>query len=223
MRGFEQGAGLVCGPLVPVPREGDGLLIAQETPSLTDRGTYPTANFLVRRPIFEEAGGFDARYGVHPWGELVAGEDTDLAWRIKRTGQRAAFLPDVAVLHLATRITLKRLLLRPLIIQIFPALLTKFPELRRTYLWMRYFNSKLHLYFHLAWLGVLFAAVFAQPASLLLAVPWTWHSLRHVLYPGVRYKGMRFGLAGFLIYLYFQFALPLVLIVASVRYRRLVL
>ena len=91
-RHFAAGAGLVCGPILPRQREGAPGLMASQLPATNrDDGLYPTANLLVRRGALEEAGGFNEDLGLHPWGDLVAGEDADLAWRVKRTGVRAIF------------------------------------------------------------------------------------------------------------------------------------
>lgn len=46
----------------------------------------------VRRPVFNEVGGFDATLKVH--------EDTDLSFRLRRRGHRLRFNPDAVVYHL---------------------------------------------------------------------------------------------------------------------------
>lgn len=50
------------------------------------------AALAIRRPIFEELGGFDERFFMYF-------EDVDLCWRAKQTGYAVRFLPDVAILH----------------------------------------------------------------------------------------------------------------------------
>jgi glycosyltransferase involved in cell wall biosynthesis len=222
-RAFSRGAGIVCGPLIPAIRGNEGVLFHQQTPTLRDHGLYPTANLFVRRSAFEAVGGFDERYGLYPWGELIAGEDTDLAWRVIRSGARPEFRAEVMVFHLATPITLGRLLLRPIVIQIIPALLRKVPELRGTYLWMRYFNNKTHLYFYVALIAIALAVATGWTPAALLALPWVGHILFRVLLPGLLYYGPRRGLSAFAIHLYWQVGLVVVLLVASIRYRRLVL
>jgi len=223
IRAFGAGIGIVCAPFLPAERPGDSLLVAQQDAVTRDRGCYPTANLFVRRLDFEAVNGFDERYGMYPWGELFAGEDTDLAWRIKRRGVRAVFAPDAVVWHLATPASLGRLLLRPLVAQIIPALLGSIPELREMYLWRRYFNDKLHLYFHVAWLAVLVAALTKTWPIALLGVPWVGHLLRRVLVPSVRSYGPRRGTLRFLLLLYRQVACAIVMVGASIRYRRVVL
>lgn len=222
-RGFGDGAGIVCGPFIPLHREGEGVLIAQQPPVTGDRGCYPTANLLVRKADFERVHGFDEKFGLYPWGELIAGEDADLAWRVRRNGVKVAFLSDVLVGHLSTPMSFWRLLLRPIVVQIIPALLPKIPELREVYLWNRYFNAKIHLYFHVAWIAILAALLTHWWPLALGALPWAWFYLRSVLVPGVRFEGWRNGVARTALFIYLQVACSLVLIFASFRYRRLVL
>lgn len=52
-----------------------------------------SANFSVRRVVFEEVGGFDER--------LVAGEDTDICRRIREAGHRIFEARSLSVVHLA--------------------------------------------------------------------------------------------------------------------------
>ena len=220
---FQEGVGLVCGPFLPVPRENEGLLVAQQSPITNDRGCYPTANLFIRRSAFEQVGGFDERYGLYPWGELIAGEDADVAWRVKRAGWRSEFVPNVVVCHLSTPISLKKMLLRPIVVQIIPALLPKIPELRETYLWHRYFNGKVDLYFFIALLGVIAAIATRWWPLALLVLPWLGFHFRYLALPAIRSEGLAKGLARALIYIYLQAGCAIVLLFASIRYRRLVL
>ncbi|HZK73375.1 MAG TPA: glycosyltransferase family 2 protein [Clostridia bacterium] len=220
---FRDGVGLVCGPFLPVPRENEGLLVAQQSPITNDRGCYPTANLFIRKVAFDQVGGFDERYGLYPWGELIAGEDADVAWRVKRSGWQSEFVPTVVVCHLSTPITLKRMLLRPVVVQIIPALLPKIPELRDTYLWRRYFNGKVDLYFFIALLGVVAALVTHWWLLALAVLPWIGFHARYLALPAIRSEGLARGLARSLIYMYLQAGCAIVLVFASIRYRRLVL
>lgn len=222
-RAFQRGAGIVCGPFVPVHREGEGVLISQQPAITYDRGCYPTANLMIKKAAFDKVGGFDERFGLYPWGELIAGEDADLAWRVRRQGASVTFAGDTLVGHLSTPISLWRLLLRPVVVQIIPALLPRIPELRTTYLWHRYFNGKAHLLFHLAWIGVALAILTRFWPLSLTALPWVWYYVRHVLVPGVLHEGLRRGVARTALFVYLQVACSCVLVFASVRYRRLVL
>ena len=220
-RAVELGAGIVCGPFLPIARTEDRVLSAQQPAVTYDRGCYPTANLFVKRKAFLAVGGFDEKFGLYPWGEMVAGEDTDLAWRVRRTGEQAIFREDAIVCHLATPIKLTHFLLRPIVVQIIPRLLPKIPELRRMYLWKRYFLSPVHLYFYLALLGVTLALITHQWLSCLLALPWLYHH-GHFAAVCIRWEGVR-GITRALLLVYNQVACSLVLMLASIRYRRIVL
>ena len=69
-------------------RESDGVVQYKQTKR--DDGTYPSGNMTMWRRWFDELGGFDEQFGIYPWGGLVAGEDTDLAWRGRRAGAESA-------------------------------------------------------------------------------------------------------------------------------------
>jgi N-acetylglucosaminyl-diphospho-decaprenol L-rhamnosyltransferase len=56
------------------------------------------ACFLVRRPAFEQVGGFDESYFMYA-------EDVDLCWRLGRAGWRIAYAPTAEVTHLQGRST----------------------------------------------------------------------------------------------------------------------
>jgi glycosyltransferase involved in cell wall biosynthesis len=215
--------GVICGPLVPVFRPGESVLVQQQMPILSDRGCYPTANLLVRRESFEKVGGFDERFGLYRWGELIAGEDADLAWRIRRTGQQPVFVSQAEVWHLSTRTTLKRLLLRPVVVQIIPRLLASIPELRGTYLWARYFLSVQNFLLVVALLGVMSAALTGFVPAALVAAPWLYLFLKGGVATFIRHHGVGHGLLRSALLLYVDLAMVAVLVVASVRYRRLVL
>jgi glycosyltransferase involved in cell wall biosynthesis len=222
-RALAQGAGIVCGPLLPVARQGQGLLARQQAPLHEDRGCYPTANLFVRRSVFQAVGGFDEQFGVYRFGEVVAGEDADLAWRMRRRGQRVRFSQGATVWHLATSVSLGRFLLKPLVVQIVPRLLPRIPELRDTYLWHRYFLSSLHLFFYLAVAGVAVAiGTHFWPATLFVLV-WAVEVMRITLVPMARLDGAGRGTMRALACLYDHIFQVAVLAFASVRFRRLVL
>jgi glycosyltransferase involved in cell wall biosynthesis len=221
--GFAQGGDMILGPFYPVGRLGEPILVSQQSAQERDKGCYPTANLFIRRSDWEKVGGFDERYGLYPWGGLVAGEDTDLAWRIRRSGAQPLFVWNAAVGHLSTPITLRKFLLRPIMVQILPALLRKVPELRQTFFWNRYFMSKYSLYFELGLIGVIAAAAIHTWVPLLLTLPWLRHLWANLLVPTTRILGLRQGLARTLLHIYGQSAETLVLIFGSIRYRRLVL
>jgi glycosyltransferase involved in cell wall biosynthesis len=219
VRDVAGGAAIVCGPITPIGRR---FLEAQMAPISRDDGIYPTANLLVRRSAFEGVGGFDEGFGIYPWGGLMGGEDTDLAWRIKRSGQRAVFSLGAAVGHQATPISLRAWRLRPFIYQSVPTLVRRIPELRETHLWGRYFAAQDHLFFQMFWLALIASAVTRRWLILAATLPWLW-----MVVPGawVRARKGRPDLAlGFLLLSLYRYAAETVaLTIGSVRARRLVI
>jgi glycosyltransferase involved in cell wall biosynthesis len=224
VRAYQLGAGVVGGPIFPRQRPGGpGLRASQLDAYLRDRGLYPTANLVVRRAAFEAVGGFDERFGLYPWGDLVAGEDADLAWRVRRTGERAAFAPRAVVGHLATPLPLFQLLVRPVRVQILPRLLRSIPELRDVYFWNRYWLSSARIYFYLLLASMLGVALTGSWLPLLGALPFIVYHARgttaSLLRRGQIVKGIVW--LGFVVWL--EAVTTATLLVASVRYRRLVL
>lgn len=58
-----------------------------------EEGYYETCNIAYRRQTIESQGGFDESF------RLPYGEDTDLAWRAKKSGARTSFAQDALVYH----------------------------------------------------------------------------------------------------------------------------
>ncbi|MBV9283480.1 MAG: glycosyltransferase family 2 protein [Acidimicrobiia bacterium] len=101
-----------------------------------EEGLYPTCNVFYRRRAYDEAGGFDveaaARLGFRPWARargLGFGEDTILAWRVRRAG-RAAYVPEAVVEHAVFPIDVSDMVSRTVQMAAFPALVREVPELR---------------------------------------------------------------------------------------------
>jgi GT2 family glycosyltransferase len=57
-----------------------------------EQGHYETCNMAYRRDLLERLAGFDETFPYYA-------EDTDLAWRAKKSGARSAFAPDALVYH----------------------------------------------------------------------------------------------------------------------------
>jgi len=214
---------IVCGPMRALGSEGAGLLDAQHEETIRDTGLYPSGNLIFRRECFERAGGFDEQFGIYPWGALVRGEDTDLVWRARRLGYRAEFVDDVAVGHLpAAAPPLGKFLLQPLVVQIVPRLVRSIPELRETFLWHRYFMARDHALFYLAFWGAIQGARKKKPGHLLWAAPWLWE-IRGMVRNEYRRGGPTAALKSVVLLAQHLVACALVLVYASIRYRRLVL
>lgn len=166
------GVGLVAGPVRPINHpDRVPSFFAHQTNHSREDFIYATANIFYRRDIVAAIGGFNERYGAYPWGMPIGGEDTDLAWRVKRAGYESVYAGDNPVFHEATTVSMASWLIEPIRAQIMPRLVREFPELRDG-LWNRYFLSRGSALFYLLLAGVSSAAVRKQPALLLLALPW---------------------------------------------------
>jgi glycosyltransferase involved in cell wall biosynthesis len=87
-------AGIAQGRTIPDPEQVDhagpfsrSMLVDHED------GFYQTCNVAYRRELLELNGGFEESF------RFPAGEDTDLAWRVKSGGAATAFCPDAVVRH----------------------------------------------------------------------------------------------------------------------------
>ena len=221
VRNLQTGADFVAGPMIGLRRASDGLI--QRKQIFHDDGTYPTGNVFMWKRWFDAVGGFDERFGIYPWGGLVAGEDTDFAWRVRRAGGNLRWAYDVRVGHQpAPEPTVMQLFLRPVILQIFPRLLRSIPELRDTRLWHRYFVDEEHFRFDIAAVGIASAVFTKRKAPLALTVPWFASMV-----PTLKWSWRRGGTRATASYLankvHAGIGDALVLSFASIRYRRIVL
>lgn len=219
------GVGLVGGAIHPVWPEGRrlGFFQHQLEPVRREDPLYPTANVLYRREALERVGGFDERFGAYRWGPPMGGEDTDLAWRVRRAGYRTAFAGDAVVEHEASPISPKTWLLEPLKVQVYPRLVARIPELRSRYFWCRYFVNWSSPLFYLALGGIAVALRTRSWRPLVSALPWAWiirSSVRTDYWPPTRW--WRIPLKYALLFERYGLATAM-LLVASARHRVLVL
>ena len=85
---------VVQGRTLPDPDQSTNRNAFSHTVRVEDEwGFYEACNMGYRRSVLERLGGFDESFR-RPFGE-----DTDLAWRAKRSGASVAFEPDALVLH----------------------------------------------------------------------------------------------------------------------------
>lgn len=141
--------GIVQGRTIPDP---DGWLRplsrTQWTPA--EYGLYETANIAYRREVLGEAPfdeGFARRVAdvLGPRiGRYPFGEDTELAWRVKRTGAPSAFSATAVVQHHVYDPDVRYLLRRAVIAAGFPLVVREVPELRERFLWQRVFLGPGH-------------------------------------------------------------------------------
>lgn len=87
-------AGIAQGRTIPDPAQLDRTGPFSRTLSVDrEDGFYQTCNVGYRRDLLELNGGFEEAF------RFPAGEDTDLAWRIKAGGATTTFCPDAIVRH----------------------------------------------------------------------------------------------------------------------------
>jgi glycosyltransferase involved in cell wall biosynthesis len=125
---LERGASIVQGPtLTPdgSPPPPFAHAIATNGPS----PLYESCNIMYSARAFREAGGFPVdlfdRTGSH------MGEDTELAWQVRREGGEAVYEPRAVVRHLVLPADYSRYLRYQWQSRFFPRLVKRVPELRR--------------------------------------------------------------------------------------------
>jgi glycosyltransferase involved in cell wall biosynthesis len=130
---LDKGADVVNGRTAPA-REPRPL---ERTMGSGDELLYPTCNVFYRRAAYDAAGGFDDtaadRFGF-PHGStersMGFGEDTLLAWRVRRAGGVATYAPDAVVHHAVLPPDVRDAWRRARMLHAFPALFREVPELR---------------------------------------------------------------------------------------------
>ena len=108
--GSDPEAAVVCGRVsVPQALQSQGFTTAFEPQVREWQGRFPppdhdwgiTANFAVRRDVFERIGRFDGRLG--PGAPLGCGEEQDLLFRVLKAGFKVVNAREVEVEHLGVR------------------------------------------------------------------------------------------------------------------------
>lgn len=219
---FQEGVGVVCGPIDPVQiTTRDPFFVHQIQQVTREDGLYRTANVLYRRDSFLKLGGFDEETRTYPWGQPIGGDDTEFAWRVKRAGFRSAFVEGARVRHRASSVRPLEYMLNSIQAQIMPRVVRSSPELRDMCLYRRYFVHKGSLLFLLLMVGIALAP--KRRLALALGVPWlrdTWPILEMDLWPPKRWPRAAVRLA---FQLQASVLLEGALIYGSIKHRRLVL
>lgn len=168
-------ADLIAGPVVPHPDDpADGSVFGR-TITVTTAGPYfPGANVAVRRSELEAVQGFDE--------SLTAGEDTDLAWRLKANGALVSWCPEAVVQHAVRPVTFPQHLRSLWRWRALPLVLRRHPGLRDA-LVHRVFWKQSHPLALLGLVGLLLSLRDRRGAALLLPlVARRWYE-----------RGPRFG------------------------------
>ena len=147
-----------------------------------EAGLYETCNIAYTAGVLATSGAFDEsfagevetvlgrRFGRYPFGE-----DTDLAWRVKRAGGRSRFAATAVVHHHVFDPDPAYLLRRSLVGAAWPLLLRRVPELSDLLTAGVVLGpQRRRVLLALAGLGV----AVAEPWALAAAVPWAWGATR---------------------------------------------
>lgn len=166
--GADAKADVVQGPVQPHPEDADVVGSFARTVLVdTETETYPAANLSFRRDSLVRVGGFDE--------SLRAGEDTDLAWRVRETGGASTFAPEAVVWHAVRKVdfvghlrSLSRWGDLPLVVRRHPQL--------RCLTHSRYVWKRTHVTAVPALVGVVVAPL--RPIALLAALPHVYRRVR---------------------------------------------
>lgn len=165
--GALEGADIVLGPVSPVRTPAP---LERTVRITTHTGLFETANLVVRRETFEGAGGFPA--GLEAREGAPFGEDVLFGWTAVRNGARVAFCPEALVLHAVQPRGARAFLAERRRLGMFPPLTRQVPELRRSFLYRRWFLNRRTARVDLAAAGLLAALVLRRRWPLLALVPY---------------------------------------------------
>jgi glycosyltransferase involved in cell wall biosynthesis/GT2 family glycosyltransferase len=176
--GMRDGVDLVQGRTTADPAQPlERLSRTQWTPA--EFGLYETCNIAYRRTAFAAAGGFDLELAASVakvlgprWGDYPFGEDTDLGWRVKRSGASSAFAVHAVVDHEVSPPDRALLVRRASLSAAFPLLAQRVPELRRAFLTRRVFLGPHRVRLWLALLGAGASAATGTWWPLVAVVPY---------------------------------------------------
>jgi glycosyltransferase involved in cell wall biosynthesis len=122
---------MASGPVLPKPEQPIKARSRETFITPTEHPSFPTANLALRRDVFLALGGFDTTLSfTDPFGRAIEAADTDLAWRIIKSGHGRAFLPEAVVEHEVEQLSLWLWIIEPSRLFIVPALVRRHPELR---------------------------------------------------------------------------------------------
>jgi len=179
--GMTEGIGLVQGKTLPNPGQKRGTF--SRTQSVTvENGMYPMCNVFYRKDVLDKIGGISPDFcGLNCFGKpRWGGEDTDLAWRVKKRGWKSVFAEEAVIYHhifplrpWQAVVGFRKYQFQGLFFAV-PHLLKKHPELRR-HMYYRYFLSRKKALFDIFFLSIL-SGILIHRAFFLFAVPYVIES-----------------------------------------------
>ena len=184
LAGLRPDVGIVQGRTTADPAQPlEPLSRTQWTPA--EFGLYETCNVAYRRAALHRAGPpaptgpFDTTFAAtvarvlgERWARYPFGEDTELAWRVKRAGAGSRFAVHAVVDHEVSPPDPALLLRRAALAAAFPVLVREVPELREVFLWRRLVLGPHRARLWLAAAATGTALATRRPGPLLLAAPY---------------------------------------------------
>jgi glycosyltransferase involved in cell wall biosynthesis len=174
---MDEGVGLVQGKTLPNPNQTI-CPFTRTQEIVSEDGIYQTCNMIYRREAIERAGGFSRdfmgrdRFGV----PMIAGEDMDLAWKIKELGWKSVFADDAIVYHHVFVRSPWDLVFNYRKCQLFfytwPMMVKKHPDIRNNMLYLKLFRKEVDAIFVIFLLSIVTGILFHE-IFFLLAFPYS--------------------------------------------------
>jgi glycosyltransferase involved in cell wall biosynthesis len=219
------GIGLVQGKTLPHPEQPQRAL--QQTMNIiSENSYYQTCNIFYRKEVLVGAGGFSPEFcglnffGKPRWG----GEDTDLAWRVKKQGWKSVFADDSTVYHHVFPVKSFREFIRSVhltIIFTLARIFKKHPEMRSTILYRRIFKSRQRALFYLFMLSLI-SGMFVHWGLYLFGLPYLIRLIR-VSFQGRPFRAYHGGIAILCIIVFIEFIESVLSLSASLIHRTVIL
>jgi hypothetical protein len=141
-----------------------------------ESGLYEAASLFLDRELFQRVGGFQE--WLRPAVGKALAEDVWLGYRARRLGARAAFCPQALAHHAVFPRTWREYVAERRRLQYFPAMVRQMPELRRTFLYRRWFLNRRTALLELALAGTAVSFLGASPLPLAATAPYVLHARR---------------------------------------------
>lgn len=219
------GVGIVQGKTLPDPNQPKSTL-RQTMKVMSEDSYYQTCNIFYLKERLDSVGGFSPEFcglnffGKPRWG----GEDTDLAWRVKKQGWRSVFADDSVVYHHVFPVNSLREFFNSIhlsIIFTLARIIKRHPEIRLTLLYRRIFKSKQRALFYL-FVPALISGIMIHWSFFFPGAPYMAKLLRISFYHRPLWTYHR-GAVLFCIIIFVELIETLLSISASLRYRTIIL